>query len=60
MEGDLSMKSTLSSDNQWNDFRNNRSTNSATNLGERSSLKDKDYMRVGMDHFYYIIFCTIH
>ncbi len=38
MEGDLSMKSTLSSANQWNDFKNSSTVNSATNLGEKSSL----------------------
>ena len=41
MLGDLSMKSTLSSANQWKDFRKSNSVNSATNFGEKSSLKDK-------------------
>ena len=39
IEGDRSMKSTLSSANQWNDFRNSRSVNNATNFGEKSSLQ---------------------
>ena len=52
MEGDLSMKSTLSSDNQWNDLRNNSSTNSATNFGERSSLKKEKILSVGIENIY--------
>ena len=40
MTGERSMKSTRSSANQWNDFRNNRSTNRPTNLGEKSSLSN--------------------
>jgi hypothetical protein len=35
------MKSTLSSDSQWKDFKNNRSTNNATNFGDKSSLEEK-------------------
>ena len=39
--GERSMKSTRSSDNQWKLFRNSKSVNKATNLGEKSSLKIK-------------------
>jgi len=39
MVGDLSMKSTLSSANQWKDLRKSNKVKSATNLGEKSSLK---------------------
>jgi hypothetical protein len=41
MDGDLSMKSTLSSANQWKDLRKRRRVKSATNLGEKSSLEKK-------------------
>ncbi len=39
MEGDLSMKSTRSSANQWKDLRNSKTVNKATNFGEKSSLQ---------------------
>ena len=38
MEGDLSMKSTLSSASQWKDLRNSSRVKRATNFGEKSSL----------------------
>ena len=38
IDGERSMKSTLSSASQWNDFKNSRRVNSATNFGEKSSL----------------------
>jgi hypothetical protein len=41
MDGDRSMKSTLSSASQWNDLRKSSSVNSATNFGEKSSLQKK-------------------
>ena len=48
IDGDLSMKSTLSSDSQWNDFKNNSSTNSATNFGDKSSLKSSNIGRLNV------------
>ena len=42
MVGERSMKSTLSSASQWNDFRNSSTVNRATNLGEKSSLRGEE------------------